>query len=83
VYGGIAAASFGLGLWQNSVADSKAKQANDLGKTASEQSGSAYGNGYGSFKDKRVSAEHNMNLRTAFYAGAGVFGAVALVSIFF
>ncbi|MDR3001701.1 MAG: hypothetical protein LBU89_10600 [Fibromonadaceae bacterium] len=76
----LSAASFGLGLWQDSEVSSKTQKANKLALEYSEAQNLAT---YNSYRRGMDDLEASKNLRAGFYVGAGVFGAAGVVSFFF
>jgi hypothetical protein len=89
----LSAASLGVGIWQNSVADSKKpskgdyKTADDALKTALQTGAEADKKKYESLKksydDNDKKSQDAETLRNVFYISSGTLGAAGIVSFFF
>jgi len=83
----LAAAGAGVGFWQNMEADNRAKDAEKFGKAAynhgADGNKGAYDQYNNAYNDEVKKVHKHENFRNGFYIGAGVFGAVAILSFTF
>jgi len=80
---GMSVASLGLGIHQNSQAESKSKYLKEYREAAPLSRGDLYGEAYQKYYEQKNSIDDTKNLRNGFYIGAGTLGIAGVATFFF